>query len=132
MRLWCGARGAAPSPRGGARNSSSMPTARGLRARGLSAPSTRSGISTVRVQYDIFDRWNGNQPGSSEISTGMTGTASQGTMPYIASRMRVNTLPASAPPRARMAVRARTMCGASGESPIIFSAKYALTLALGS
>lgn len=53
-------------------------------------------------------------------------------MPYRASRKRVNTLLCSAPPWARMAARARAMCGASTGSPIIFSAKYAFTLALGS
>ena len=34
------------------------------------------------------------------------------------------------PPCARIAARARRICGASGGSPIIFSAKYAFTLAL--
>ena len=31
-------------------------------------------MSTVRAQYDTFDRWNGNQRGSSMISTGISGT----------------------------------------------------------
>jgi hypothetical protein len=44
--------------------------------------------------------------------------------------MRVNTLVAAAPPCARIAARARAMCGASGASPASFSAKYALTLQL--
>ena len=34
---------------------------------------------TVRAQYEILSRWNGNQRGSSMISTGITGTARQGT-----------------------------------------------------
>ena len=86
----------------------------------------------MRAQYDTFDKWNGNHIGSSMISTGIIGTARHGTTPNSASRMRVNTLDRSAPPAARIARRARCMCGASGESPIIFSAKYALTLALTS
>ena len=40
-----------------------------------------------------------------------------------ASVKRVNTLLLIAPPRARIASRARTMCGLSVESPIILSAK---------
>ncbi len=100
-----------------------MCTPRRLRARGRSAISTTSGTITVRDQYDTLSRWNGNQCGSSTSSTGMHGTACQGTSPYSASCARVNTLVRSAPPAARMACRARAMCGASGESPIIFSAK---------
>jgi hypothetical protein len=57
------------------------------------------------------------------ISTGITGTARQGTNPNKASIIRVNTLECEAPPRARIASRARTMCGASTASPIILSAK---------
>ncbi|MGY4471274.1 hypothetical protein ACVWWK_006983 [Bradyrhizobium sp. LB9.1b] len=68
-------------------------------------------------------RWNGDQNGSSTISIGSTGTARQVTMPYIASKKRVKTLLLIAPPRAWIASRARTMCGLSVESPIIFSAK---------
>ena len=64
------------------------------------------------------------------ISTGIIGTARHDTTPNSASRIRVNTFTVSAPPFARIASRARTMWSASGESPIIFSAKYALTLAL--
>ena len=67
--------------------------------------------------------WNGDQNGSSTISIGSTGTARQVTTPNIASRKRVKTLLLIAPPRAWIASRARTMCGASTESPIIFSAK---------
>ena len=57
------------------------------------------------------------------ISTGMTGTARQGMNPYSASISRVNTFARDAPPRERIASRARTMCGASTASPIILSAK---------
>ena len=64
------------------------------------------------------------------ISTGMTGTARHGTSPNSASRMRVKTLQRRAPPRARIAARARAICGASIGSPAAFSAKYALTDAL--
>ena len=67
--------------------------------------------------------WNGDQPGSSMISTGMTGTARHGTSPNNASKIRVNTLQRRAPPRARIAARARAMCGASTGSPAAFSAK---------
>jgi len=57
------------------------------------------------------------------ISTGITGTARQGMKSKSASIIRVNTFEREAPPRARMASRARTMWGASTESPIILSAK---------
>ena len=67
--------------------------------------------------------WNGNQAGASISSTGIVGTARQGTMPYRASVMRVKTLTPMAPPAARMASRARTMCGASIGSPTSFRAK---------
>ena len=40
---------------------------------------------TVRLQYEILSRWNGNQRGSSMISTGITGTALQGMTPNSAS-----------------------------------------------
>ena len=63
------------------------------------------------------------------ISSGIAGTACHGTSPNNANWARVNTFDRSAPPAARMASRALTMCGASGESPIAFSAKYAFTLA---
>jgi len=66
------------------------------------------------------------------ISIGSTGTARHDTTPKNVIRKRVKTFAFSAPPCARMASRARAICGASGESPIIFSAKYALTLALTS
>ncbi len=115
---------------GAPRNSSSIRTRRGLRATGRFAFSTSNGTITVRAQYDTFDRWNGNHCGNSMISTGIIGTARHDTTPNNASRIRVNTFTASAPPFARIASRARTMCSASGESPIILSAKYALTLAL--
>ena len=100
-----------------------MRTPRGLRARGRNADSTSSGTSTVRVQYDTFDRWNGDQRGSSASSTGIAGAASHGTCPNSASRIRVKTLLRSAPPCARIAARALAMCGAAGASPIILSAK---------
>ena len=57
------------------------------------------------------------------ISTGITGTARQGTMPKKASVVLVKTLTLTAPPAARIASRARTMCGASTESPAALSAK---------
>ena len=85
---------------------------------------------TVRDQYDTLSRWNGNHLGSSMISTGITGTARHGTWPNRASVMRVNTLHRAAPPCARIALRARRICGSSGESPASFKAKYALTEAL--
>jgi len=78
---------------------------------------------TVRLQYEILSRWNGNHFGSSMISTGITGTARHGMNPCKASMMRVNTFARSAPPRARTASRARVMCSACGSSPIILSAK---------
>ncbi len=57
------------------------------------------------------------------ISTGITGTLSQRRMPKSESSTRVNTLLLMAPPRDRIASRARFMCGASISSPIILSAK---------
>ena len=42
---------------------------------------TSSGTSTVRAQYDTFERWNGNQRGSSIISTGISGTLPHSKMP---------------------------------------------------
>ena len=65
----------------------------------------------------------GNQRGISTSSTGITGQAPQGTAPNRASWMRVNTLLRSAPPAFRISSRARTICGASGLSPMAFSAK---------
>jgi hypothetical protein len=130
--LWCGARGSKPVVTGAPWNSSSILTPRGLRATGRLAFSTSSGTITVRAQYDTFDRWNGNHCGSSMISTGIIGTAYHDTTPNSASRIRVNTFTASAPPCARIASRARRMWSASSGSPIIFSAKYAFTLALTS
>src|SRR3546814_7807249 len=53
---------------------------------------TSSGAITVRDQYDTFDRWKGNQRGSSMISTGISGTARHGTCPKRARAMRVKTL----------------------------------------
>ncbi len=111
-------------------NSSSIRTPFALRARGFFAIITSSGTMTVRLQYEILSRWNGNQFGSSMISTGITGTARHGTKPNSASMMRVKTFARAAPPRASIASRARRMCGASMESPIILSAKYAFTVAL--
>ena len=104
-------------------NSSSIRTPFGLRARGFFAISTSSGTMTVRLQYEILSRWNGNHFGSSMISTGIAGTARHGMNPYSASRSLVNTFERPAPPRERIASRARAMCGASIESPIILSAK---------
>ena len=132
LLLWWPERGSRPVVTGAPRNSSSIRTPRGLRATGRFAFSTSSGTITVRAQYDTFDRWNGNHFGSSMISTGIIGTAYHVTTPNSASRMRVNTFAASAPPWARMHSRARTICSASTGSPIIFSAKYAFTLALTS
>ena len=94
----------------------------GIARLGFFACSTSSGTITVRLQYEILSRWNGNQRGSSMISTGITGTARQGTNPNKASITRVNTFEREAPPRDRIASRARTMCGASTASPIILSA----------
>ncbi len=95
----------------------------GFFALGLSACSTSSGTITVRAQYEILSMWNGNHFGSSMISTGITGTARHVVTPNSDSRTRVNTLLCSAPPRARIASRARVMCGASMSSPIVLSAK---------
>jgi hypothetical protein len=91
--------------------------------RGFNACSTSSGTSTVRLQYEILERWKGNHFGNSMTSTGTAGVADQGMTPNSASRNRVNTFDFPAPPRARIAVRARTMCSASAESPLILSAK---------
>ncbi len=66
--------------------------------------------------------WKGENFGSNSASTRITGTARQGTCSNSASAMRVKTLALAAPPRDRMASRARTMCGASGSSPASFSA----------
>ena len=63
---------------------------------------------TVRLQYEILSRWNGNHFGSSMISTGITGTARHGTKPNNANIRRVNTLERDAPPRERIASRARS------------------------
>ncbi len=68
-------------------------------------------------------RWNGDHIGSSMISIGSTGTLRQVVTPYIASMKRVKTLLWIAPPRERIASRARVICGASMGWPIIFSAK---------
>ena len=73
----CGARGVSRACSGGSRNSSSMRTPLAFFARGLSASSTSSGTMTVRLQYEILSRWNGNHFGSSIISTGIIGTARQ-------------------------------------------------------
>ena len=78
---------------------------------------------TVRAQYDMRDRWMGNQRGNRMISTGMVGTCAHESCPNWASRMRVKTLACSAPPCARIALRAFAMWGASGLSPIIFRQK---------
>ncbi len=87
------------------------------------ACSTRSGTITVRAQYDIFDRWIGNQRGRRISSTGMVGMLRHAAWPNSASWKRVNTLAAAAPPCARIASRARAMCGAPMSSPIIFRVK---------
>ena len=87
----------------------------------------RSGTITVRDQYETLPIWKGDQRGSNMISTGISGTARHGTWPNRAREIRVNTLQRAAPPWARMASRARRMCGADGESPASFRAKYALT-----
>ena len=80
-----------------------------LRACGFFAISTSSGTMTVRLQYEILSRWNGNHFGNSMISIGITGTACQGMKPNRASMMRVKTLARAAPPRASTASRARRM-----------------------
>ena len=77
----CGAFGAGPSACGGSRKSSLILTPLALRARGFFAIRTSSGTITVRLQYEILSRWNGNQRGNSMISTGIAGTARHGTMP---------------------------------------------------
>ena len=46
-------------------------TPRGFFASGLRVQRMNSGTITVRDQYDTLSRWNGNQRGSSMISTGM-------------------------------------------------------------
>ena len=89
----------------------------------MDVPEPQGGTITVRPQYEILSMWNGNQRGSSMISTGMTGTLRHGMMPNSESRMRVKTFACAAPPRARMASRARRMCSESTGSPIIFRAK---------
>jgi hypothetical protein len=105
----CGAFGVGPTVCGGSRNSSSMRTPLALRARGFFAISTNSGTMTVRLQYEILSRWNGNHFGNSMISIGITGTARQGMKPNRASMIRVKTLARAAPPRASTASRARRM-----------------------
>ncbi len=64
----------------------------------------------------------GNHFGAIINSSGITGTARQGTCPNSASSTRVNTLARSAPPMRKTASRARVICGAAGSSPIAFSA----------
>ena len=54
---------------------------------------------TVRLQYEILERWNGNHFGNSVISTGITGTLRQVTKPNSASITRVNTFERAAPRR---------------------------------
>ncbi len=67
--------------------------------------------------------WKGNQRGSSMASAGSVGTPRHGIWPKSAMAMRVKTLAFAAPPWPRIQVRARAMCGASGSSPISFSAQ---------
>ena len=86
-----------------------MRTPLAFRACGFFAISTSSGTMTVRLQYEILSRWNGNHFGSSMISIGITGTARHGMKPNKASMMRVKTLARAAPPRASTASRARRM-----------------------
>ena len=111
-------------------NSSAILIFFGFSACGFSVIKTRSGTKTVRDQYETLPRWNGNQLGSKVISTGITGTARHGTCPKSAKVIRVKTFALAAPPFSKMAARALTICGASGESPASLSAKYAFTLAL--
>src|SRR6516162_3354493 len=73
-QVWCGALEPRRAVSGGSRNSSSILTPRGLRALGFNAWSTSRGTIVVRAQYEILDKWNGNQVGSSMISTGIAGT----------------------------------------------------------
>src|ERR1700722_1928281 len=95
---------------------------RGFLARGLYVQRMNNGTITVRDQYETLSRWNGNQLGINMISTGMYGTARHGTSPNNASAIRVNTFERAAPPRWRIATRARCICGASGLSPASFNA----------
>ena len=67
--------------RGGTTNSSSIVTPSGFAARGFRSIMTISGTSVSRAQNEQRHRLNGNQRGACMISTGITGTASQGTMP---------------------------------------------------
>ena len=106
------------------RNSSSICTPRGLFAFGLSACSTSSGTITVRAQYEILSRWNGNQLGSSMISTGITGTLRQrdhAVERQQRAREHVGLRRAAA--REDRLARAPHVIGASMSSPIILSAK---------
>ena len=64
------------------------------------------------------------------ISIGIIGAARHVVTPNSDSMMRVNTLELMAPPRRSISSRAFFICGASTDSPIVFSAKYAFTLAL--
>ena len=66
--------------------------------------------------------WNGAHFGSSIASTRIRGVARQGTCSNMASAIRVKTLTLAAPPWARIAARARRMCGASMSSPTNFKA----------
>ena len=75
------------------------------------------------VQASLPDLRGVVLPGINLTSADLTGTARHGTSPNNASRMRVKTLQRRAPPPARIAVRARTICGASTGSPAAFSAK---------
>src|SRR6185312_16942786 len=99
-----------------------MATLRGFAARALRLQRIDSGTITVRDQYATLLVWNGNHLGNSMISTGTNGTPRQGSWSYMASSRRVNTFALAAPPCFRIAARARTMWGASGESPTIFRA----------
>ena len=63
------------------------------------------------------------------ISTGMAGMPDQSYSPKSASRIFVNTLASTGPPRPRMSARAAAMAGSSGATPAAFMAKYALMVA---
>ena len=108
---------------GSCRNNSSMPTPFGLRAQRLHHRQHHQrhdgGARPIgnlveverrphRQQHDLDRQQRHRAPGQT---------------PYIASVKRVKTLLWLAPPRERIASRARTICGLSTESPIIFSAK---------
>jgi hypothetical protein len=83
----------------------------------------RSGIRTVRDQYEISHTLKYDQRGRSMISTGMAGTPLHGYWPNSASVIFVKTLACGGPPRSRTHSRARARSGSVGGTPAIFIAK---------